>query len=280
MEGTIGYGSFSVVKKARHLKSGQYFAIKIVSPEDPKDSQEDGDHLLVYDRKRIEREIGHWRTLQHPNLCHLLRVIEFEAKLAFVMDFAEGGDLLQFLMERKSLDLARIQSYFHQLCSSVQYLHRLGLVHGDIKLENILLTEPESNDTESSYRKVLLSDFGLTRKPPDEALINCGTIEYAAPELIGAEFDATVDPFKSDIWALGVVLYALYFRKFPFDAPNAKVMKGRILHHEPDFTAEIDEDEATVLELIRLLLQKRPENRPSFEKIFASSFFNSNFAIE
>jgi serine/threonine protein kinase len=273
LEGTIGLGSFSVVKKARHLTSNHNFAIKIVSPENSNDLQEEeGDHLLVYDRRRIDREIGHWRTFQHPNLCHLLRVIEFGKKLAFVMDFAEGGDLLQYLMEKKPLQLSQIQSYFRQLCSAVQYLHSLSLVHGDIKLENILLTEPEGCMGELAYRKVLLSDFGLTRKPPDEALVNCGTIEYAAPELVGAEFEEPSDPFKSDIWALGVVLYALVYRKFPFDAPSAKVMKGRILHHEPEYGEDVANE--ALVHLIRWLLQKQPGDRPNFEQIFESSFLN------
>lgn len=267
MEGTIGLGSFSVVKKARHLTSNRFFAIKIVSPEDSKDLLEEGDHLLVYDRRRINREIGHWRTFQHPNLCHLLRVIDFEKKLAFVMDFAEGGDLLQYLMEKRSLDLPLIESYFRQLCSAVQYLHSLGLVHGDIKLENILLTEPEGSMDTLTYQKVLLSDFGLTRRPPDEALVNCGTIEYAAPELVSAEFDESIDPFKSDIWALGVVLYTLLYRKFPFDAPSTKVMKGRILHHEPEYGEVTNE---SLVNLIRWLLQKQPSDRPNFEQIFVA----------
>ncbi len=274
LEGTIGFGSFSVVKKARHLATGKHFAVKIVTPEAGKAYHEEDDHLLVYDRHRIEREIGHWRTFEHPNLCHLRSVIETDGKVAFVMDFAEGGDLLQYLMSKRELDLLRIQSYFKQLCLAVQYLHDMGLVHGDIKLENILLIEVEEADP-FCYKKVLLSDFGLTRKPPDESLVNCGTIEYAAPELISSDFEGClVDPFKSDIWALGVVLFALYFRKFPFDAPNSKVMKGRILHHEPDYGGHAD---GCVIELLHKLLRKQPGDRPCFDEIFGCKFFDFRF---
>lgn len=276
MEDTIGFGSFSVVKKARHLKAGQYVAIKIVSPEDPKEDQEDGDRLLVYDRRRIAREIGHWRTLRHDNLCKLLRIIEFEGKVAFVMEFAEGGDLLKYLLDNKPLEPKQIRSYFYQLCQAVQYLHSVGLVHGDIKLENILLSEPEEGEHDPAavaYRKALLSDFGLTRRPSDEALVNCGTIEYAAPELISSELSSDdLDPFKSDIWSLGIVLYALHYRKFPFDAPSAKVMKGRILHHEPEYGGG-SEAASAAIELIQHLLKKHPSERPSFEHIFSSPFF-------
>lgn len=253
---TIGYGSFSVVKKALHVPSSTFFAIKIVTPEESNDSAHEGDHLLAYDRKRIKRETRIWESLKHPNICHLIRVIEEDGKVAFVMDYAEGGDLLQALMEGKQeLDACEI---FFQLCSAVLYMHNLGLVHGDIKLENILL---------AGGSKVLLSDFGLARHPPDDQLINCGTIEYAAPELISAEHGE--DPFKSDIWALGVVLYALVYKQLPFDGPSAKVMKARILHHEPSF-GPAQED---VVDLLRGLLHKDPQKRAGFLEIFDSQFF-------
>lgn len=252
---SIGFGSFSTVYKSKKRNGNENFvAIKIAKIEKEHESDDDVDRILVYNRKRIEREVELWKSLDHDSLCRLLDnfIDEKEGKIAFVMEYAKDGDLLTILSE-KSLEKGKIKGIFRQLCGAVEYLHVCGVVHGDIKLENILLNGDE----------IKLSDFGLSRRASKDLNFNCGTVEYAAPELLQNE--SIDDPFKADIWSLGVVLYALLYRRFPFDGPTAKVLKIRILTSEPNF--EKIEGKEELIELVKQLLNKNPMHRPSIKDI-------------
>ena len=261
----IGYGSFSTVYRALNRKTNKIFAIKLAKIEE--DFEEETtitnaniDKVLKYDMKRIEKEIELWKPLDHDNLCRLLDVIvdEKEKKVAFIMEYAKDGDLLNLLSE-KSLETEVIKEYFRQLCEAVNYLHGKLVIHGDIKLENILLNES----------KIKLSDFGLARRASNCGFVeNCGTVEYAAPELLQTAVDsAECDPFKADIWALGVALYALIHRQFPFDGPTPKILKVRILTSEPAYPILEDEETEKLQKLVKKMLEKNWQRRPSIEEI-------------
>lgn len=259
----IGYGSFSTVYRAHNRKTGEIFAIKLVKIEEQEDESEaNKDTFMAYNLKRIHKEINLWKPFNHVNLCRLIDVIIDEEKgtVAFIMEYANNGDLLNILSE-KSLHIGEVLNYFRQLCEGVKYLHENGIVHGDIKMENILLNN----------EKVKLSDFGLAKKASCyDFKDNCGTVEYAAPELlIGDPEIEKVDPFKADIWALGVTLYALLHHQFPFDGPSPKILKVRILTTEPIYhPCKADDEKYTKLqELIKKLLEKNWKRRPSIEEI-------------
>lgn len=256
-ETPIGHGSFSTVYKAKSRLTNEIVAVKIAKIENESlELQKPG--ILCYNSARIEREISMWKPLAHEHLCGLIDtfIIEKPEFMAvFVMEYAEKGDLLGLLeCPLSELSVETILEYFGQLCESVAYLHSLDIIHGDIKLENVLLTENNC---------VKLSDFGLSRYASSESFDNCGSIEYAAPELIMGN---VVDPFKTDIWSLGVVLYSLLYRKFPFDAQTLKLLRTRILFHEPSFDVS-DEFSDNLIPLLRSLLDKNPERRPTASEI-------------
>lgn len=252
----IGYGSFSTVYRARNRKTNQIFAIKLAKIEEHDDGSLNPDKVLSYNVKKVQREIELWKPLDHGNLCRLIDVIvdEKEGKVAFIMEYAEHGDLLNLLSE-KSLTTAVIINYFRQLCEAVKYLHERGVIHGDIKLENILINGPT----------IKLSDFGLAKQiGVDNFEENCGTIEYAAPELLTGEKESDLDPFKSDMWALGVVLFSLLHRQFPFDGPTPKILKVRILTTEPNYP---ETGAKELQELTKKLLDKNWRRRPSIDEV-------------
>ena len=187
------------------------------------------------------------------------------------MEYAENGDLLSMLGDHNCvLSVKMIKDYFKQLCCAVHYLHGKNLIHGDIKLENIFISREET---------IKLGDFGLVRGS-FEVLEKFGTVEYAAPELITRETETMVDPFKADMWALGVVLYALIFKEFPFDGTSAKIIKSKILNGEvscclfPEESEESEiEDKDLLLNILKRLLNKKPELRPSTQELFQSNLF-------
>lgn len=253
----IGHGGFSTVYKARN-KIGDFFAIKVAQIDEQAqkshDIEQQEDPVLVYDLPRIEREIYLWKPLDHDNLCRLIDVFlcEKEKKVYFVMEYADEGDLLTYI-EGKGLSCTKVKEFFKQLCEAVFYLHEQGIVHGDVKLENILIKED----------RVKLSDFGLARRAREVVFkTNCGTVEYAAPELFKTD---CVDLFKADVWALGVVLYSLLYQHFPFNGSNVKDLKTRITAEEPRYKAL--EGATELIELTKRLLDKKAERRPSIESI-------------
>ena len=262
----IGYGSFSIVYEARSRKTNETFAVKLAKIEEYERQKEmividNADRVFSYDMNRIEREIELWKPLDHDNLCRLVDVFieEKEGKVGFIMEYAQNGDLLNLLSENE-LPFEVIKDYFLQLCEAVKYLHEKGVVHGDIKLENILINEP----------RIKLSDFGLAKRAySDNIEENCGTVEYAAPELLSEDKEEGLDPFKADMWALGVVLYALLHRQFPFDGPTPKLLKIRILTTEPVYASIDNERMKQLHELTKKLLEKNWKRRPTVDEVLS-----------
>lgn len=296
-EEQIGFGSFSVVHRAINLETNERVAIKIVKPE--KTTTENS--FVTYDFEGVKREIKFWSGLDHPNLCKLYKVIEFEdgkeeeeeekedelaLQVAFVMEYATGGDLLSYLSSpaNKNLPSFVIKEYFRQLIEAVDHLHCAGLVHGDIKLENILLTDdkissvsiPFNNDR-YLFKRILLTDFGLTRPVSVTIPIKCGTIEYSAPELLlfntenvneNENENISIDPIKADIWALGIVLYGMIFKRLPFDGSTPKSLKTRILTSQPKYNESDSKNEYYYLiNLCKMLLKKNPSERMDLKEV-------------
>ena len=139
-----------------------------------------------------------------------------------------GDELYNYLLQHGKLPVDKVQKTFTQLVGAVCYVHRQSCVHRDLKLENILLDKHEN---------VKLCDFGFTREYEGKAnylQTFCGTICYAAPEMLRGEKYAGE---KVDVWSLGIVLYALLKGELPFDEEDDQATKQKVLKEEP----EVDE---------------------------------------
>ncbi|CAG8446839.1 13735_t:CDS:2 [Dentiscutata heterogama] len=155
LEDTIGEGTYGKVKLATHKLTGQKVAIKII----PKIHAEN-----------LTREIHHHRYLHHPNIISLFEVIPTENKIYMVLEYCEGGELFDFLVNRKRLKENLARKMFGQLCRAVKYCHDRRVVHRDLKLENILL---------DAHKNIKLGDFGFTREYESKKLLEtiCGSTE-------------------------------------------------------------------------------------------------------
>lgn len=196
------------------------------------------------------KEFGH-----HPNVGKLYELIFSEKSVFLVMEYYADGDLFEYLSKRGSIPTDEALKLFTQLVGAVYYIHRNGCCHRDLKLENVLL---------DSHYNAKLSDFGFTREVPlgsqggVRGLLTevCGTTAYMAPELVRSEAYSGV---KTDMWALGVMLYTMVRGQMPFDdSLSEQKLEEAVLHSEPDypFTPELTE-------LLKWLLSKSPENRPN-----------------
>ncbi|SMY22999.1 unnamed protein product [Zymoseptoria tritici ST99CH_1A5] len=243
----LGQGTFSTVMLATreripahptpeiedHLDPHQLVAIKIVEHGPAGGADEERIEIS------LKREVEMLKSISHPSLVHL-KACEYQPSRALlVLSYCQGGDLFDFASQKRDLLTPHlVQRMFAELVSAVRYLHTQGIVHRDIKLENVLVNLPESalqslpDPRTHPTPIVILTDLGLSRRipePPESPLLTtrCGSEDYAAPEiLLGQPYDGRL----TDGWALGVLLYALMEGRLPFDAPPGKIDRSRNTH--------------------------------------------------
>lgn len=246
----IGEGTFGKVRLGLHRLTNTRVAIKQI----PKAHS-----------ASLTREIHHHRRLHHPHVMQLYEVIATEQYIWMVSELCAGGELYDYLVENEVLAEPEARRIFGQLCLAVAYVHSKGIVHRDLKLENILLDE---------RCNVKLGDFGFTREFERKRLMEtfCGTTGYAAPEMLaGKKYTGE----EVDIWSLGVILYALLCGALPFDDDDESVMKEKILRGDyeiPDCLSEEARD------LVTAVLQQDPTKRPSIRSILAHPWFTKMMA--
>ena len=200
---------------------------------------------------------------------------ETSRHLVFVMELCAGGDLLTYVRKRGCLpeDLAR--ELFSQAAAAVHYCHKKGIVHRDVKLDNLLLAVGSSLDHRSTEPTVKLCDFGVSRLLQDPAndvmTEQCGTPAYIAPEiLLGCQADGNgYRGFTPDVWSLGVCLYAMLFGTVPFKANNMAdlhqmIVKAKYSLKKKQRTEDLSKD---LKSLIRGLLEPDPTKRLTMAQV-------------
>ncbi|KAH0828692.1 Pkinase-domain-containing protein [Lanmaoa asiatica] len=213
----------------------------------------------------LTREIHHHRQLHHPHVTQMYEVIATESHIWIVTELCSGGELFDYLAEKGRLSEDEARIIFGQLCLAVAYLHHKGIVHRDLKLENVLLDE---------RCRVKLGDFGFTREYEKGVYMEtfCGTTGYAAPEVLqGRRY---LGP-EVDIWSVGVILYCLLTGTLPFDDDDEAVMKEKVIKgkfEDPEWLSRDARD------LLRDILQTDPSKRLTIPQILASRWFTSRTA--
>ncbi|KAJ2160409.1 hypothetical protein GGF46_002299 [Coemansia sp. RSA 552] len=202
----IGAGNFAKVWMAIHKQTGLVCACKVINKKR---------HLFSAGLTKIfEREINIMKQLRHANIVPLHELHIDKDRIHIFMEYLEGGDLFTYLSDNGPFAEADCRPLFKQICSAVRYLHANGITHRDIKLDNILIKAV----SDGTVSLVKIADFGLARAVGDGETMRtiCGTPSYLAPEIVcrdsaGQPYDKSVD-----VWALGIVLYALHTNSFPF----------------------------------------------------------------
>ncbi|EKM56068.1 uncharacterized protein PHACADRAFT_257118 [Phanerochaete carnosa HHB-10118-sp] len=187
------------------------------------------------DRTRVSfiREVEVLKHISHPSIVSYIHAFSTPAYHVLVLEHILGGELFDLVSTPElhaQLDEPLLRRIFGELCRAVSWMHAVGLVHRDIKLENIMLTRPAFSDPSNASALIKLTDFGLSRfiDPATPLLTTrCGSESYAAPELVtGRPYDGR----DTDAWACGVVLYALATRRLPFD--SADTTRDDNMRHE------------------------------------------------
>lgn len=199
----LGRGKFGAVALAQSRFSPAHrYALKTVQAE--------------HSPQSFERELVVWQELDHPCLVRLADRFVSESRIDFVMELCAGGDLVSRLVASGGLPERQVQRATHQLLLAVKYMHSKALVHRDIKPDNLLLLEA------GPLAAVKLSDFGLSKRllaSTNNSIV--GTAYYAAPEVFGRNYSASVDS-----WSIGATVYTLLAAEPPFFAQT----NSEILH--------------------------------------------------
>ncbi|KAI9059760.1 kinase-like protein, partial [Trametes sanguinea] len=196
-------------------------------------------------RSRVSfvREVEVLRHIAHPSIVSYLHSFSTPSHHCLVLEHVAGGELLELVddpVRHAQLDEPLVRRIWGELCKAVAWMHSVGLVHRDIKLENILLTTDPLTRPLPSSSLIKLTDFGLSRfiDPAQPQLTTlCGSESYAAPELVmGRPYDGR----ETDAWACGVVLYALATRRLPFDPPPPPGAADGGIPHENQMKMEAE----------------------------------------
>ena len=246
----LGEGGMGVVYKAEDTKLKRIVALKFLSP-------------MISDakaRKRFIREAQAASSLEHPNICSIHEIDETPEGRMFIVMPCYEGETLQAKIERGPMKLEEACDIASQVASGLSKAHEKGIVHRDIKPGNIFVT----ND---GLAKIV--DFGLAKLSGRTKLTKTGTapgtVAYMSPEQLKGE---DVDQ-RSDIWALGVVLYEMITGETPFRGDFEQARMYSILNEEPAPVADLRAGVPTQLgRIIDLALAKMPEERYESARAF------------
>jgi len=193
----LGHGAYGTVKLGHHLKSGEKVAIKM---------------LAKTTINQVRQECNIQRQLDHPNIVKLLDVVQTDHNICIIMENVSGGDLFDYVAQKGQLSECEARNKFNMIMRGVEYCHKLNIAHRDLKLENILVDQGKEN--------VKIADFGLSIEMKPGTLLSdaCGSLAYAAPELFGNGGFCKYDGRAVDVWSSGIMLYAMLYGRFPFNA--------------------------------------------------------------
>jgi Tol biopolymer transport system component/tRNA A-37 threonylcarbamoyl transferase component Bud32 len=218
VEREVGAGGMATVYLAYDLKHDRRVAIKVLRPE----------LSAIVGGERFLKEIRTTANLQHPHILPLHDSGAAEGAVYYVMPFVEGESLRQRLVREKQLPVEDAVRIAREVASALDYAHRHGIVHRDIKPENILLHDGTALVVDFGIALAMSRSDGATRMT--ETGMSLGTPNYMSPEQAMGEREITP---KSDVYALGAVLYEMLVGEPPFTGPTPQAIFARVLTDEP-----------------------------------------------
>lgn len=253
IDALVARSGMASIFRGTDLRTGEQVALKIPHPEVESDP-------VFFDRFHREQDIG--QKMDHPGVMKVLSDGD-RSQVYMVMEWVDGRLLREILRDERKLPTERAVRIAVAICDALEYIHSHGVVHRDLKPENIMV---DSED------RIKLIDFGIAGQEGARRLTFSklsqvmGTPDYISPEQVkGKRGDA-----RSDIYALGVMLYEMLTGQVPFRGPNAfAIMNDRLLNNpvppreiEPGISPELQE-------IIYRAIERDPKNRYSSAREFA-----------
>ncbi|KAF4726906.1 hypothetical protein FOZ62_023375 [Perkinsus olseni] len=265
----IGAGATARVFKCKRQKDGRVFAVKCLFVQRARLSEE-------FDREldALHKEIGILSRLKHRNIVALYDVVETQAAVYIVMEYVGGGELFDYVVDNENFNNENVIRFvFCQVVDALLYLHVNGVIHRDLKPENILVSSMATSCPSGyeevpgdmpAYPIVKLADFGLSKAVQNAsslAMTWVGTPQYWAPEVIKAQEDKVGYDGRADNWSLGVLLYVMLGKRYPFTGQhmNDQIRVGQFKFRKMDHVS------AEAKDLVSRLIVVNPNDRISLE---------------
>jgi WD40 repeat protein len=218
LERELGQGGMATVYLAHDLRHDRKVALKVLRPE----------LSAILGAERFLAEIKTTANLQHPHILGLFDSGEADGLVFYVMPYVEGESLRTRLVREKQLPVDDAVRIAREVADALDYAHRHGVVHRDIKPENILLHDGRAMVADFGIALAAARSEGGTRMT--ETGMSLGTPHYMSPEQAMGEREITA---KSDVYALGCVLYEMLTGEPPFTGPTAQAIIARVMTEEP-----------------------------------------------
>ena len=251
----IGRGAFGKVNIGLNILTGRIVAIKSFNKQNISNEKA---------KKKILYETNLMRGLYHPSVTKILETFETDKYMLIIMEYISGGNLQNFVKKRRKLCEKTAKILYRQLIQGIKYIHSKGIVHRDIKLENILL---DLNNI------VKICDFGvgkLTQKG-QKLSDQCGTPVYMAPEIIKGD---GYEGFPVDVWSSGVALYIMLSGNIPFNRDKTHDLQSAIINLP---YKKIDDISDNANDLLKKILEKDPNKRLTPDQILEHPWMNERF---
>jgi len=263
LERELGQGGMATVYLAQDLKHDRKVAVKVLRPE----------LAAVIGADRFLSEIKTTANLQHPHILPLFDSGETDGFLFYVMPFVEGETVRDRMTREKQLPVADAVRIACEVASALDYAHRHGVIHRDIKPENILLHDG----------RALVADFGIALAASKagstrmtETGMSLGTPHYMSPEQAMGERDITA---RSDVYALGCVLYEMLTGEPPFTGATAQAIVARVLTEHPrPMLPQRHTIPPQVEVAVLTALEKLPADRYATAAEFAEALTSTSYA--
>ncbi|TFK38383.1 hypothetical protein BDQ12DRAFT_683581 [Crucibulum laeve] len=271
---TLGAGSMGKVKLATHNVTGEKLAVKIlprVQPTPPPQLHGASSDAAKQASKDASKEIRTLREaalsmlLYHPYICGMREMIVHQHHYYMVFEYVNGGQMLDYIISHGRLRERVARKFARQIGSALEYCHLNNVVHRDLKIENILISQTGN---------IKIIDFGLSNlyDPIAHLATFCGSLYFAAPELLNAK--VYTGP-EVDVWSFGVVLYVLVCGKVPFDDQSMPALHAKIKRGLVEYPVWLS---AECKHLLSRMLVTNPSNRAPLSEVMSHPWMVRGFA--
>ncbi|XP_077980864.1 serine/threonine-protein kinase PLK1-like isoform X2 [Glandiceps talaboti] len=251
----MGKGGFARCYELKESLSNDIYAGKII----PKTRIS-----KPHQRQKLEREIDVHSQLSHRNIVQFFDYFDDDDHVYIILELCNKKSLIHIMKQRKTLTEPEVRFFLLQIIEGVRYLHSENVIHRDLKLGNILL---------SDSLEIKLADFGLATRlefDGDRKRTICGTPNYIAPEVL----EKIGHSYEADIWAIGCIMYTMLVGKPPFEGTTLKETYLKVRTNKYNLPSSLH---SSAKDLLKQLFTSKPEDRPALEEIMQHEFFTRGF---